>query len=624
MTSANQQKQMISRLAQRGDIDKAQQLCTTLCEQTPDDPEAWFILGAIYGAIPDYPEAERCCKNALALAPEHAMLRFNLAVALLKQEKCSEAIEQLEHALALHPTFADAYRELGNAQSMIGEPLSAILSYQKSIELDPGSATSFINLGNTYQNLDRLDDAAESFQQAIELQPERIDAHAGLATILIYQFKFDKVIEYLEQATRRFPDASVLLPLLATAHHQQGEADIALKYYKKALSIEPDSINAKAGLAGMLALQGKYTRAGELLTPLLENNPQNPVVKKAYVMFADHFGATQKAIEIAERELKDHGISARTKTQYYFPLAHLYEKQNKLDIAFEHYVKGNQSRDAQFNYASYLQTVNTTIDYFSKATMTRVLPSGNSSSNLVFIVGMPRSGTSLVEQILASHPDVFGAGERHDISRMVDGLQQTLNLSSPYPHCLDSLTPKVLGQLADYYLGKLNTYSTGTARYFTDKMPSNFMHLGFISLLFPNAKIIHCTRDPRDTCLSCFFKLFSGELPYTYSLTDLGRFYRLYQKTMSHWEKVLPAPIYELNYEKLISNQETETRKLVEFCGLDWDDACLDFHQTDRTVATASHSQVRQPLYASSVGRWRAYEKHLEPLFTALRTDTDT
>ena len=189
------------------------------------------------------------------------------------------------------------------------------------------------------------------------------------------------------------------------------------------------------------------------------------------------------------------------------------------------------------------------------------------------------------------------------------------------PFCLDSLTTGLLNQLADNYLEDIKKRCGGTARYSTDKMPMNFIHLGFISLLFPNAKFIHCTRNPRDTCLSCYFKLFSGELPYAYSLTDLGKFYRLYQRLMTHWKRVLTVPVYELNYEDMVLNQGTETRKLIEFCGLDWDDACLHFHKTDRTVATSSHDQVRQPMYTSSIGRWRDYEKHLEPLFTALRLD---
>jgi len=620
--NASQQKQTISELAQSGDIARARQLCHALCDQAPNDPEAWFLLGAINGAVSDYPEAERCCKRAIELVPEHAMLRFNLAIALLRQGKAAEAIEQFERALAIQPAFPEAYRELGNAQCMNNEPLSAVSSYNKSAELDPGSVTTFFNLGNTYLDLNRLDDAAECFQQALALQPDFVDAHSKLATVLIHQYKFDRAIAHLEEATARLPDATALLPLLAYAHHQQGNADTALEYYNKTLVIDPGSVNARSGLAGMLAFQGKYAEAGELLDQLLESNPESSVVKTTYTMFAHHFGAIEKAMEIAELELRNEDTAARTKTIYHFALAQMHEKQNDLDKAFEHYTKGNQLRGAQFNYASNEKIFSAIINYFTEDTLARLQRSHNTSSHLVFIVGMPRSGTSLAEQILASHPDVYGGGELHDINRMVGSLRQTLRLPTPYPHCLDNVSSEALTGLADQYFESMNQRSGGKAGYFTDKMPANFMHLGFISLLFPNAKIVHCTRDPRDTCLSCFFKLFSGELPYAYSLADLGKFYRLYQKLMAHWKQVLAAPIYELNYEDLVMNQETETRKLVEFCGMDWDDACLDFHKTERTIATASHDQVRQPMYARSVGRWRAYEKHLEPLITSLRLDT--
>jgi hypothetical protein len=230
---------------------------------------------------------------------------------------------------------------------------------------------------------------------------------------------------------------------------------------------------------------------------------------------------------------------------------------------------------------------------------------------------MPRSGTSLAEQILASHPDVFGAGELPVVNRMVDQLATVLDTSIPYPECLKYLDNHTLEQLASEYLEEAQLKSNDE-QFITDKMPSNFMHLGFISLMFPNARIIHCTRDPLDTCLSCYFQNFTGEHPYAYSLTSLGKFYRMYEKLMEHWSKVIPNPIFELSYEKVVVNPEQEIRSMVDFCGLEWDDKCLDFHQTKRTVATASHSQVRQKIYTSSVGKWRSYEKHLDELCSAL------
>ena len=620
--TAPQQKQIISQLAQSGDITGARQLCTTLCEEAPNDPEAWFLLGAIHGAVSNFPEAEACCKKAIALAPEQPMLRYNLAVALLRQGKAVDAIPEFELAISMQPDFADAHRELGNAYSLNNEPLRAISSYEKAAELDPGSAATQNNLGSTYLDLDRNDEAIECFQKAVALQPDFVDAYDRLASTLINQFKFDKAIKLLKTATGKLPDTASLFALLALAYQNQGDADEALKYYEKTLSIDPDSISAQVGVAAMMALQGRYDEAGELLETLLAGYPEHPGVKTTYTTLAYKFGAADKAIKIAEREIKNNGTPERTKATYSFALAYLYEMKGELDTAFEHYVSGNRLRNARFDYTSYDRMFRTLMEKYSAENMRALPQSSNASDNVIFIIGMPRSGTSLAEQVLASHPEVYGAGELRNINYMVDSLPQTLGSSSPYPYCLDQLTEAVLDQLADEYLADLKKRSGGTGRYFTNKLPINFIHIGFINRLFPNARFIHTTRDPRDTCLSCFFKLFSGELPYAYSLTDLGKFYRLYQRMMVHWKRVLPVPIYELNYENLVFDQENETRKLIDFCGLDWNDACLHFHKTDRTVATASHDQVRKPIYTSSIGRWRSYEKYLDPLIAALRPDT--
>jgi hypothetical protein len=176
----------------------------------------------------------------------------------------------------------------------------------------------------------------------------------------------------------------------------------------------------------------------------------------------------------------------------------------------------------------------------------------------------------------------------------------------------------VLNQLADKYLDEIAARS-GNARFVTDKMPLNFMHMGLIDLLFPNARVIHCRRDPLDTCLSCYFQSFSGEHTFAYSLTDLGKYYRLYRKLMKHWKKTMRIPVYELNYEDLVQDQEQETRKLLAFCGIEWNDACLSFHETRRTISTASYDQVRKPMHSESIGRWRQYEQHLGPLIDELR-----
>ena len=239
------------------------------------------------------------------------------------------------------------------------------------------------------------------------------------------------------------------------------------------------------------------------------------------------------------------------------------------------------------------------------------------SDRPVFIVGMVRSGTTLVEQILSSHPDVYGAGELPDITEITRALPGFLGTGDRYPECLPKLTPEAADVMARRYLDRL-TQIAPKARRVTDKLPGNFMYLGLIEFLFPGARIIHCMRDPVDTCLSAYFQDFSNNHPYAYDLSNLGAFYRGYLKLMAHWRKVIHLPLLEIKYEDLISDQERVTRSLVEFCGLEWDNRCLQFHETKRFVGTASHDQVNRPLYRESIQRWKNYERHLEPLLAAL------
>lgn len=242
---------------------------------------------------------------------------------------------------------------------------------------------------------------------------------------------------------------------------------------------------------------------------------------------------------------------------------------------------------------------------------------GNPSDAPVFILGMPRSGTSLVEQILASHSHVHGAGEREEMLRLADRLPELLNDSRTYPGCIDGLSISSSAEIADAFLKALKRLNPHAAR-ITDKMPGNFHHVGLIATLFPNAKIIHCRRDPRDTCLSIFFGDFVGSHAYSYDLTNLGRYYRQYERLMAHWHKVLPGRILDVSYEDLVEQQEDWSRRMVKFCDLDWERGCLEFHKTSRNVQTRSNAQVRQPIYRSSIARWRPFETHLEPLVAAL------
>jgi hypothetical protein len=239
----------------------------------------------------------------------------------------------------------------------------------------------------------------------------------------------------------------------------------------------------------------------------------------------------------------------------------------------------------------------------------------------VFIVGMPRSGTSLVEQILASHPNVHGAGELSDIIKLAyEYIPFTLGLKEPYPHCVGSLTQNQIDQCAQKYLARIEQFSSDAVR-ITDKMPQNFLYLGLIGQLFPRARIIHCSRHPLDTALSIYFQQFIEAHTYSFDLENIGHYYNEYRRLMQHWKNILDIPILDISYQNLVEDFEGTCRRMVGFLDLEWDERCLQFHRSERKIATASFDQVRSPIYSSSLGRWKHYERHLGPLIRVLKED---
>ena len=307
----------------------------------------------------------------------------------------------------------------------------------------------------------------------------------------------------------------------------------------------------------------------------------------------------------------------------HFTLAGVFDRLGCIDEAFAHYREGNNERLRHFQQAGtpfdpqrHWKLIDDLIATFDPDFFARFRPFGLDTELPVFILGMPRSGTTLVEQILCSHPKVFGAGELRDIPELVALLPDRLYTPEKYPACLSRLDGPALRTQAIGQLQRL-VQRGGTAFRVTDKQPRNRLHVGMIRTLFPQARIIHCVRDPLDTCLSCYQQHFDA-LNFTSTLEDLGFYYRQYQRLMAHWRKVLPSPMFEVRYEDLVADLEGVSRQLVAFCGLEWDEHCLAFHENRRAVQTASALQVRRPIYRTSVGRWKRYEAHLQPLIEAL------
>ncbi len=303
-----------------------------------------------------------------------------------------------------------------------------------------------------------------------------------------------------------------------------------------------------------------------------------------------------------------------------FALSKAFDDLGDYDRAFAHLLKGNslKRREVKYDEPGYEQTFREIAEAFDAKLFERLANAGDPSSVPIFVLGLPRSGTTLVEQILASHPQVYGAGELKNLHRIANSVPGPDGRPVPYPACVSLLDADALRRLGQAYLASLPSVPEGKTR-ITDKTPSKFAYVGLIRLILPNAKIIHTMRDSVDTCLSCFSKLFSSGQEFTYDLAELGCYYRWYHELMDHWRSMLPAgAMLDVAYEDIVEDLPRQARRLTDYCDLPWDDACLNFHETKRSISTASNVQVRRPLYRTSLGRWRRYESHLGPLLAEL------
>ena len=458
--------------------------------------------------------------------------------------------------------------------------------------------------------------ARDHFVEAIRLEPDCADYYFNAAICCWSDGRVREAGVYLQGAVRIKPTLSAAQAWLGEWYLSQGMTEAALRASAIAIDLEPRNPEFLRARAWVLAA-GDPDAAWEIVQKLVAWTPMTASLARLYGMLASRFGQEAEALGAIERLLKA-GMTPG-ESPLYFTAAELLDRAGRYDEAFSLVAKGNGLyRGAPYDPAAYEHLTYPQIEYFTRERIRSMPKATLRSDKPVFIVGMPRSGTSLVEQILASHPAVYGAGELDFIHHVWVGTLEMLRSNfDQYPKCLDKLTTEQVEGMADVYLAPLVAMKPDATR-ITDKMPLNFLHLGLIASLFPSARIIHCMRDPMDTCLSCFMTHFNYPQPFKHDLAHLGHFYRLYEKLMAHWKGVIDLPMLEVSYEEVVANPEAQSRRMVEFLDLTWDDRCLTFHQTKRPCATASVMQVREPVYNTSVGRWRHYERHLGRLESAL------
>lgn len=519
--------------------------------------------------------------------------------------------------LQVHPNHPLVFYQLGLLAHQVGKPEVAIGYLKKAIQHHPQFVEAHCNLAMILNDCHRIEESIAFYQEAIKINPTYIQAYNNLAVLFFNQGQWDNAYTYYQKALEINPSIAQIHNNLGKVHYAQGELDAAKTAYQKAIELQPDFADAYTNLGAIFETQGQLEKAIQQYRKALSCHV-------SWVSAYYHLGRIT-AFTDAERIQVEHLIqqSQTTNTDrklLHFALASNFNRSHRYDEAFHHAQEANRlhRREIQYNGQNHHQFFHTFIEVFNQAYLDNPPhQSSNSSESPIFIVGMPRSGTTLVEQIIASHPQAFGGGEIKHLPMMIEQLVGT-DPPLEFAQKVASIRASEIADLTQSYLSYLDKIAP-TAKRVTDKMPSNFIFLGLISRLFPNAKIIHCRRNALDTCVSCYFMHFNEHHLFSYDLKELGEYYQAYEQLMKHWHQVLSIPILDVDYESLVDQQETTSRSILSFCGLEWAPECLSFYQHRRSLHTASTHQVRQPIYRSSLGRWRHYEKFLTPLKEALK-----
>jgi tetratricopeptide (TPR) repeat protein len=564
-------------------------------------------LGNAFLELGQYADAADCYRTALQIKPDDAQILCNLGNAQRLLGLLDEAMASSRRAAALDPDSSVAHNNVGLIFAARRQREEAVASYRQALRLNPRYVDALNNLGNVLRELGARSEALSLYTQAAELDPKRAESHCNLGNILVELGRIEEGAECFRRALVLRPDWPLAHLSLATALRLQRRTADAQRSCRAALAIDPNYAEAVSLLGELRADLGQFSQARELFRRAVAINPDFVF---AFAAMASHRKMTSDDVAwlegaqtlLARRPTLADEISLR------FALGKYFDDVGRYDEAFDHYRRANELSKRHgrgYDGAKFARRVDEIVRCFDTGFVRRGLPQAASSELPVFVVGMPRSGTSLTEQILASHPAVSGAGELTFWDAAFDAHEKAE---------LEGDVGAYLSKMTGDYLGFL-TASSGGAQRVIDKMPANFLYLGLIHAAFPRARIIHMQRHPMDTCLSIYFQHFFNMSPYANDLDDLVHYYGEYRRVTDHWRSVLPATaLLEIPYEALIEDQEGWTRRMVEFIGLPWDPKCLDFHQTERVVATASKWQVRQKIYAASVGRRKNYSKFLGPL----------
>jgi len=637
-------------------FDRAIGCCRAALALCPDYPEALCNLGAALQGLNRHGEAVEHFRRALELSPDFVMAHNNLGIALREQGQSDEALVHFQRAVELEPGFAPAQSNLGQLLLDRGEAEAALVHCQEAVRLQPDTASLHHNLGNVLRGLERYVDARAAYLEALRIDPNLALAQAHLGLIMQREGKLGDALPWLKRATELEPANASFWEWLAELYdeleepsdsiqcwqrvlalgdersgphialgwalQEEGRLDEAAPHYRAALQLQPDAAMAHLNLAGLHEELGDLAEAEAALRTALKVQPTFalPHGRLATLLRGK---LPDDDLAALEQRLADDGLGEGPRARLLYGLAHALDARGDFVRAADCLHQANAitlelNRDRRgYSPPDHQQFVDMLVAQFDHDFFQRLAEAGSPSRRPVFVFGLPRSGTTLTEQVLASHSRVHGAGELRLVRQSFEALPAAVGLAELPRDCVPHLDATATLGIARQHLDRLANLDGGAAERIVDKMPDNYMYLGFLAALFPRAVFVHCRRDLRDIAVSCWMTDFRS-IRWANDPQHIASRFGQYRRLMDHWRAVLPVPIVEVDYEETVDDLESVARRLVAACELEWEPACLDFHRTVRPVRTASVTQVRQPVYKQSVARWKNYEPAMADLFAAL------
>ena len=565
-----------------GRHEEAVQLITDALKISPIDAQAQGNLGLAYQRMGNLKLAESCFRKSIELGGKNRTIFNSLGNVLRESGRASEAIQVYESTLKVDGNYAECWSNLSQALVELGEFGDAFKAVSRALQIDPSLAEAHNQMAEIYRNIFKYDLAISAYKKSLELRPTLYESMLGLATVYRESEDVGAALEVLNRLIALEPRHAKAHAALGILKEQVGDTVAAADCFKKSIQLAPDAVSP---LYHLSQIKGRIISQDEILA--------------------------------MERLQKMTDLSSKDRSHVHFGLGEAYDQQGQTDKAFNAWLIANQDKAESYPYDLDKRTsYQASTIAFSKALRARLVePPAENIRQLVFIVGMQRSGTSLTDQILASNTQVSSLGEIGYADEMAVQVKELTG--KHYPQGLSGLSQEDISLLRESFLGKISQrYSA--APVLIDKTPMNFQYLGLLAEVFPSAKFIHCSRNPMDNCFSIFKLAFTDDQDYAHGLKSLGDHYRLYKGLMDQWKKLYPQRILDVRYEDTVSNIQEQCVRLVEFLGLAFEPEMLEFYSTERLVRTPSASQVRKPIYKSSVQAWKKYERHLQPLAEAL------